>query len=191
MTTQTQSEHGGAGEGKTILTPAHSTALYLAGKIDRYDFRHDLVPGLRGNLSSGGPIVTSTFSYVGPFFVSEDHTGMHGPNIHRAIGHEDTYRPITRRNVIANNNTAIRKADLILAFISKGECYGTLCEIGQALALGKRVVMAFAPGIDAADYWLSAMQCAAVYEAVRPCCLKDILADEIMKATAPIRRRAI
>lgn len=191
MTTQTQSQRGGAGKGKTILTPAHCTALYLAGKIDRYDFRHDLVPGLRGHLWSGGPIVTPTFSYVGPFFVSDDHAGMHGPNTHGAIGHEVTYPPITRRDVIANNNAAIRKADLIFAYISTGDCYGTLCEIGQALALSKRVVMAFAPRIGAADYWLSAIQCAAVYEAVRPCCLKDILADEIMKATTPISRRAI
>ena len=73
---------------------------------------------------------------------------------------------------------------------SHGVIGGEGCfEIGYASALGKRIIVAFAPEIDAADFWLLALQCHAAYHSVRPCCLQTIFADEIRKATAPVRGR--
>ena len=162
--------------------------LYLAGKIGRYDWRHSLVPNLRAHLWTDGPIVTPTYSYVGPFFVSCDHACLHGPNQHGAIGRGDACEsPFTRQDVISNNNAAIAMADLVFAFISARDAYGTLNEIGYSLGLGKRVVVAFAPAIEPADFWFAALQCAAVYHTVRPCCLEAILSDEIVKSTPRVR----
>jgi nucleoside 2-deoxyribosyltransferase len=82
--------------------------------------------------------------------------------------------------------SAVAAADLVVAYITATDCHGTLFEIGYALALGKPVVMVFAPNIDAADFWFLSMQCAAVYESVDLCRLSEILAAEIRKT---IRRR--
>lgn len=164
--------------------------IYLGGKIGKNDWRHDLIPGLRERTWSGGPIITPTYQYGGPFFVSCSHGCLHGPNQHGAIGREDCCESIlTRQQVIENNRTAIAKADLILAYITATDCHGTLFELGYASALAKRIIVAFAPGIPAADFWFPALQCHAKHESVRICCLKDILADEIRKATTPTRLR--
>ena len=162
-------------------------ALYLAGKND---WRRPLIPGLRERTWSDGPIVKPTYQYVGPFFVACSHGCAHGPNSHGVIGGEGCFESsMTQRWVISNNKSAIEKADLIFAYINATDCHGTLFEIGYASALGKRIIVAFAPEINAADFWFSALQCHAVYHSVRPCCLQTIFADEIRKATAPVRRR--
>ncbi|MBE0627761.1 MAG: nucleoside 2-deoxyribosyltransferase [Burkholderiales bacterium] len=164
--------------------------IYLAGKIGKGDWRHALIPGLRERTWSDGPIITPTYQYVGPFFVSCDHGCLHYPNSHGAIGREDCCEStITQQQVIESNNAVLTKADLVFAYITATDCHGTLCEIGYALALRKRIVVTFAPDIDAADFWFSALQCHAVYHAVRPCCLQTIVADEIRKATTPTRGR--
>ena len=165
-------------------------ALYLAGKIGKNDWRHDLIPNLRGHLWAAGPIVKPTYQYVGPFFVACSHGCAHRPNSHGVIGGEGCFESsMTQRWVISNNNAALAAADLVFAYITATDCHGTLFEIGYASALGKRIIVAFAPEIDAADFWFSALQCHAVYHSVRPCCLQTIFADEIRKATAPVRRR--
>lgn len=164
--------------------------VYLAGKIGKNDWRHPLIPGLRERTWSNGPIITPAYQYFGPFFVSCSHGCQHGPNQHGAIGREDCCESIiTRQQTIENNKAAIDKANLIFAYITATDCHGTLFEIGYASSLGKRIIVAFAPEINAADFWFSALQCHAVYHSVRPCCLQTIFADEIRKATAPVRRR--
>lgn len=159
------------------------TKVYLAGKIDKYDWRHDLVPGLRGHRWEEGPIAMPTFNYVGPFFVSCDHGCLHEPNQHGAtrngledICGEDGW---TRQQVIERNNAAIALANLVLAYITTTDCYGTLCEIGMALARNKRVVMCFAPTMPEDDFWFIAGQCAAVYRGARTNRLRAVLAAEV------------
>lgn len=164
--------------------------LYLAGKIGEDFWRDDLIPNLRGHLWADGPIYTGTYAYVGPFFVDLGHWRETEPNTHGAAGKENSYTQIfTQRQVIENNRAAIARADLVIAYITATDCHGTLFELGYASALGKRIIVTFAPEIDAADFWFSALQCHAVHHAVRTCCLKDILADEIRKATTPTRGR--
>ena len=157
-------------------------ALYLAGKISKNDWRHGLIPNLRGHLWAAGPIVTPTYEYVGPFFVACSHGCAHGPNSHGVIGGEGCFESsMTQRWVISNNKSAIEKADLIFAYINATDCHGTLFEIGYASALGKRIIVAFAPEIDAADFWLSSMHCKRVYNSVARGRLALVLREEINK----------
>ena len=164
----------------TSLTQNIIPRLYLAGKIGKSDWRHSLVPNLRDQTWNDGPIKTLSFIYVGPFFVSCDHGCGHSPSGHGMV--QECIEPYyTRDDVIRLNMDAIIKADLVFAYIAAPDCYGTIFEIGVAIAKGKRVVMAFAPGIRADDFWFSSMRCAAVHHNVRPCCVTEILSDEIQK----------
>lgn len=149
-------------------------ALFIGGN-DQIEWRIDLVPGL--GKRSVLPIHTETFDYVGPLIFP--------------TGRENSDYEYVRNFAIANNRAAIDKADLISAYITETDYLGALGQVAYAIAKGKRVVMAFEPGIDVDEYWHFTLQSAAVYESVRPCCLKDILADEIRKASTPIRRRRV
>lgn len=156
--------------------------LYLAGKIAKNDWRHQIVPDLRGHLWTDGPIHTEAFSYVGPFFVSCDHGCNHGPNSHGAAGgNEIGESEFSKQDVINNNMTALANADLLFAYITATDCHGTLVEIGWALANGIRIVIAFAPGIPSDDFWYGAQQACATHAHVRPCCLPALLGDELQK----------
>ena len=156
--------------------------LYLAGKIGKNDWRHDLVPRLRNQTWNDGPIKTESFSYVGPFFVSCDHGCGHSPSEH-GMAQGCAGPGYTREDVIKLNMAALAKADLIFAYINAPDCHGTVMEIGWSIANGKRAVMAFAPHIAVADFWFSSMQCDSVHHDIRPCCLADILAREVEYAS--------
>lgn len=152
----------------------HTPKLYLAGKISANDWRHPIVPALRGHTWAAGPIAMPDYTYVGPFFVACDQHGC-GP-----IPGCDA--DVTALQVIENNLSAIKSATLILAYVTTNNCYGTLFEIGYARALGKRVVMAFAPNINPTQYWFSAGGCSAVYTFVSQRGLNAILAYEMSAA---------
>jgi hypothetical protein len=159
-----------------------SPRIYLAGKIGKNDWRHGLVPGLRGHLWGDGPIKTKSFDYVGPFFVGSNHGGNHGPNRHGAVGDDSSFdQNFDQQAVIDNNTQALAKADLVFAYITAIDCYGTLIEIGGTLAMGIRVVIAFAPGMPSNEFWYSAKQAASTHVMVRPCCLPQLLLAEIGK----------
>ena len=160
-----------------------SSNLYLAGKMSKDNWRHGLVPGLRGHTWEKGPISTPGFKYTGPFFQSCDHGCLHGPSTHgvgAGVGtctEEITY---SAADIIRLNDTALRNADLVFAYITATDCHGTMVEIGIAAAqLFTRIVIAFAPGIDSKDFWYVTKRAAAVHEHVRECCLAEILASEL------------
>lgn len=139
-------------------------AVYLAGKIDEKDWRHDLVPDLRGHLWADGPIDTGLYRYVGPFFVSCDHRCNHRPSSHgAAAGYGIGESEFTRADVIRNNNQALEAADLVFAYVSSPDCYGTLHELGWVVRAGKRVAVVFAPGMPVDDFWYVSEQADAVY----------------------------
>lgn len=155
-------------------------AVYLAGKISKNDWRHTLVPNLRGHLWLGGAIRTEYFTYVGPFFVSCDHGCGHFPGNHGMV--QSCTKPhYTRKDVINLNMAALAKADLVFAYITSLDCYGTLGEIAWAIKAGKRVVMLFAPGINYDEFWFWSSQCAATHLMVNQCCLKNHLAEELQQ----------
>ncbi|PUE41636.1 hypothetical protein [Limnohabitans sp. Bal53] len=160
-----------------------SITIYLAGKIGKNDWRHKLMPGLRGHSWSLGSIATRDFTYAGPFFQSCDHGCLHGPSTH-GVGagtgtctEEIIYSPA---DIIRLNDAALQKADLVFAYITAIDCHGTMVEIGRASNQPfTRIVIAFAPGIDSKDFWYATKRAAAVHEHVRECCLAEILASEL------------
>jgi nucleoside 2-deoxyribosyltransferase len=170
----------------TTATVATSTStlpkLYLAGKIWKGDWRHSLIPALRAHQWITGPLRTKSFAYVGPFFESCNHGCSHGDNTHGVLGFGCSVVMQTQHEVFDRNTAAVASADLIFAHITATDCYGTLFEIGMAHALGKRVVLAFAPGMPIADFWFAACT-ATVYTNVQPCCLAELLDSEIERTT--------
>ena len=165
--------------------------LYLAGKISKNDWRHELVPGLSSHDWASGPITTGSFSYVGPFFVSCDHGCSHGANTHGVMGKGCTEPNLGQREVYARNKAAVAEADLVFAYIAATDCHGTLVEIGMALSLGKRVVIALAPAMPVADFWFSTCAADAVYPNVRPCCLTELIENEIEKTAEAMKQSGL
>ena len=154
--------------------------IYLAGKIGKNDWRHRLVPGLRGHLWSDGPIGTPLFTYVGPFFVANNHGNNHGRNRHGAVCNNNSYdQNYEQLDVIRNNMAALEAADLVFAYIDAKECYGTLFEIGWAAHKGTRVVVVFPPRFKSSDFWYSAMQADSLRYGIPICHLQSLLNGEI------------
>jgi hypothetical protein len=143
--------------------------IYLAGKVGKGDWRHDIVKGLHGAMDGlqfpcewpvlGGAIHAdgSRHDYVGPFFTSCDHGCTHGPNSHgidgtspycspslHDLGQSATTHdlPDLRSAIFAQCVRAIRGCDLFFAWLDDATAYGTLVEIGIAHALGKHLCLA-------------------------------------------------
>jgi very-short-patch-repair endonuclease len=134
------------------------TSIYLAGKISKDDWRHELLGhGLRGiwqpeddGLTSWPTIkdgVLNTFDYVGPYFISDDHGCGHGSSTHgcgndgQLICYSDQLLP-ERHQVRDLCLAAIDAADIVFAWLDDPTAYGTLVEIGYAKARGKKIVIA-------------------------------------------------
>lgn len=157
--------------------------VYIAGKISKCDFRHHIVAGLKDHPFDQTELVTPGFIYVGPFFVSCDHGCYHGNGTHGAtneLGCEESFEH-SRLDVICKNNAAIDSADLVFAYITATDCYGTLVEIGRVTSklFRPRLAIAFAPGLPVDDFWYGAMQADALYYNVRECCLNGLMVAEL------------
>jgi len=130
--------------------------IYLAGKISKNDWRHDLVPRLRGRKHGDGPIDCANFVYVGPFFRSCDHGCAHRPGTHGVAGAACDGVEITQRDVFNRNQSALASANVVVAYIEAADCHGTIFEIGFAARMGKRIHLIFAPGVEFDDFWYAA-----------------------------------
>ncbi|MFI9174886.1 DUF559 domain-containing protein [Streptomyces lincolnensis] len=146
-------------------------SIYLAGKIGPSDWRHDLIGyQLRGawevdddNPSEPWPVlkrsVLGVFDYVGPYFVSDDHSCGHGPNTH-GCGNDGCVPCFTFGNLPKRTQVrelclaAIDTADIVFAWLDDLTAYGTLVEIGYAKGRGKPIVIA-APEMPGTYGWLS------------------------------------
>jgi hypothetical protein len=129
--------------------------VYIAGKIGKNDFRHDLVPKLRGHEQEEGELDCGTFEYVGPFFRSCDHGCSHGPGSHGAGGVGCDGIEIARREVYRQNRESLEACDLIVVYIESADCHGTLIEIGLSACAGKSIQLIFAPGVPYDDFWFA------------------------------------
>lgn len=160
--------------------------VYLAGKIGYRDWRHSLVPGLRNAgamVKYPPPLDCKTFVYTGPFFASDDHGTTHGDGCHGNCEGCLGDVPITKPELFARNNAAIRSADLIVAYINAYDCIGTCCEITYAYTLGKKIMLIFGPEIkDRNEFWYLA-QMGEVVRARRNEPLVDIFAHIIREAS--------
>jgi hypothetical protein len=142
--------------------------VYLAGKIDKNDWRRHFVgdnAGLCGqNERSSRKEMTEDilrdafvvdtlhssvfFDYTGPFFFDCDHGCSHGPSTHGVASGcgsvTSTDLDKTERQYVLNNSERqIRKSTLFFAYIENYDAFGTLVEIGIARALKKRIFLAF------------------------------------------------
>lgn len=136
--------------------------LYLAGKIDKNDWRHSLLP-LRGAWDhyaypdTPPPWPEIKFAdipatYVGPYFAGCDHGCTHGNSGH-AASPGGCYRDLPGRETVpARCYAAIDKCDLFIAWLDDLTAYGTLVEIGYAKARGKHVVIGSPKWIGRADH---------------------------------------
>ncbi len=136
---------------------SHRPRVYVAGKIGKNDFRHDLAPDLRGWKHEDGPIDCGSFIYVGPFFRACDHGCNHGPGTHGVaiIGCDGL--EISRRAVFGQNQAALASADLVFAYIDAPDAYGTIWELGWAACAGIPAYLLFSPGVHHDDFWYASL----------------------------------
>lgn len=145
---------------KPLIEPLNPLRIYLAGKIDHHDWRHSLVIGLRDSVIDASDFATvlslpmrdgGNLVYCGPFFVACDHGCSHGAQKHGCgDGCNDVGQ--TREIVVKKCLSGVRGCDICFAFVESADCYGTLIEIGYALASGKLVYVTFS---EEMSQWLS------------------------------------
>lgn len=150
-----------------------SPKVYLAGKIDKNDWRHSIVPDLRGANRGGVLICKEGLYYVGPFFTSCDHGCFHGESQHgRGISKnvcspEEIY---TREQVFRECRDGIVAADYVFVWLESSDAFGTLVELGIAHELKKPIFLAFSENIAdrVRDFWFAetASTWSGVYEKV-------------------------
>ncbi len=132
--------------------------VYLAGKIRKNCWRHTLVSGLREHHWDMGDLHQPTFTYVGPHFVSCDHGCSHLPTQHGVDSSCTPDTSVTRQEVAQLCFSALEKSDLVFCYLDSRDCYGTLVEIGYALAKKKVVVVALSaqlPRGDRNEHWFA------------------------------------
>lgn len=136
--------------------------VYLAGKIKKNDWRHDIVPNLRNHVS-GSPshmIKANNFTYAGPYFGSCDHGCYHTSQSHGAMTQQQKLRATAQKSVFGRCLSGVQLSDLVIIYISDDDCYGTLNEIGWVQILKKDHVLIFAPEIASKhinEFWFSTM----------------------------------
>jgi very-short-patch-repair endonuclease len=133
------------------------SSIYLAGKIAKNDWRHDVVDELRyawgRDYTTPAPhwprletAVLGRLDYVGPYFMGDDHGCGHGPNTHGCADDDGmcggAYPTPGRDGVRDLCLSAIRQADIFFAWLDDTTAHGTLVELGYATALGRYVVVA-------------------------------------------------
>jgi len=142
--------------------------IYLAGKVSKNDWRHEIVDGLRDEcvrfdvdgIPEDWPVLVDGIAYgrhyVGPYFIGCDHGCYHGKNSHGygpgCAGEEKDYPGVDYDNhcpsasreayVVKQCKNAILRSDLVFAWIDDLTAFGTIFEIGVAIGMGKRVILA-------------------------------------------------
>jgi nucleoside 2-deoxyribosyltransferase len=146
--------------------------IYLAGKIDRDDWRRHIVdgmypPGMRGNCSDDEEVmdmpaafpvlprsIFGEHDYVGPYFMRCRHGKCFLDEDSHGFGNERfnyKYMDCHGRGlsddgrevaVVSLCLKAIDAADLVFAWVDSLDAYGTVVELGYARKAGKRIWLA-------------------------------------------------
>ena len=122
--------------------------VYLAGKIARNDWRHEIVqdaneldekyvPNKNTIEWPTVPIPGTDLIYVGPYFDAQGHGGAH------AMGYHGTTSLM--HNTAERCRAAIRDCDVFFAWLECETAHGTMVEIGYAYALAKTIIIAHPP----------------------------------------------
>jgi len=143
----------------------HRPNIYLAGRIQQNGWRYRLVAGLKDVFNpwqdNYWPMLERAlfgkYNYTGPYFVECGHdSGHHGSSCYCEPGTHtygegcsgvpqadgDSHGGWCKVKVYWECVTAIENAHIVFAWIDDTECYGTLVELGHAMALGKAVFIA-------------------------------------------------
>lgn len=135
------------------------TRLYLAGKIEAGDWRHEVVPGLRGisrydeseewidRQWQPTPTIFDGVDYIGPYFTGCDHACAHTPGNHGFLADPICGAHCPHEQVKKLCLEAIGRADIFFAYLGGEEvctAYGTIAELGYAKASGVKVITAAA-----------------------------------------------
>ena len=156
--------------------------IYLAGKIDKSDWRHQVVPELRRHEAYLETIDTNEFIYVGPFFKSCDHGCFHTDGSHGLLGQNQKLRRLAQIQVRNACFEAVKNCDIFFLYINHPEAFGSLVEVGWAQAFNKKVVVIYAPGIASPysnDYWFSSITADRTVYGVEACDVRRIIYDVI------------
>ncbi len=168
--------------------------VYLAGKIGKNDWRHALVRDLRQHERQDGFVDAGSFVYTGPFFVGCDHGCFHGANRHGARNPTLGGCPpggYTEKKIVELCLRGIGSTDLLFAYITERDAYGTIAELQHAFSTRKYVVISFAPGIAtvrANDFWFVSVQAKSVYFDVREDQLPELVQAAITSFSAHTQR---
>lgn len=127
----------------------HHPRVYLAGKIAKRDWRHDIFKDLRSSGPDYPPANVDGFAYAGPFFVSCDHGCYHGAGSHGVGAPSGDGCESGDWGISATSPTHIlcrdwlASADVVFAYIDGPNPYGTILELGIAAAMKIPVFLAF------------------------------------------------
>ena len=135
--------------------PGRLPRVYFAGKIAKGDWRTAVAPDLRSLMPNcrgvGEPVAAfpdgllacdGRLIYTGPFFVGDDHGCGHGDGSHGLGAHGPAcFTGATRAEVVRLCRHWLERSDLVFAWVDTDDCFGTVAEIGYAVALGKPVYL--------------------------------------------------
>lgn len=187
--------------------------IYLAGKIAKNDWRHDLVVGLSNAIDTEAtwdrwPVLERCMigghDYTGPFFISDDHGSAHGSETHgvdasgyswisnSGLKSHDSPDEARQRRVVTICKEAIKCSDLVFAWLDDPTAYGTLVEIGYAVGVGVPVIVgipAETTACGADPMWFAHLSANSVYAATSA---REALVQALSApATADILDRAV
>lgn len=166
--------------------------VYLAGKIRKHDWRHQLVRSLGADLDTRDieewnqpwprlPLA-SGHTYMGPFFTGDDHGCAHVSGSH---GNTDSCWPNNlpgvQAFVFSECLRAIRQSDLVFAWLDESDAYGTYAELGFARALHKRIVIALGPRLVRQEVAAEVLQAARVDHDRDELWFVKSLADQVIR----------
>lgn len=147
------------------------TTVYLAGKVEKNDWRHRAVPDLGYALGFNGEplrpglptteffVLGTRVRYSGPFFVGCDHGCAHGTSTHGNGVSPDNAgcaeAATTRADVVQRCREGIERADHVFAWLDDLTAYGTIFELGLAVGLGKKIWLYTTHDRDHDDLWFT------------------------------------
>jgi len=154
--------------------------VYLAGKIDKHDWRGAFINYRSASLWEPDvkPVdwflakrvaINESATMTGPYFISCDHGCYHGEGTHgvqcewNCLGADHNHM-LFRDQVEYISRKQIDAADVVLAYINDPTCYGTLAEIGYARARNKYIIVVYASDELRESMWFVGEMANLVYE---------------------------
>lgn len=136
---------------KSALDFSRSLSFYLAGKIDwgcnwrNSIVSYDLMDGQFDPLGDWPLLrgaINDKHNYVGPYYTCMGHGQSFGDDDRHGLDVTPDAVKTVKSEVVRKCLDAIQHADVLFAWIDSLDCYGTITEVGYALALDKSVWIA-------------------------------------------------